>query len=345
MHLLNRRFVPFLVCLLLVAAGCTAWRLGTQEPLRFSHEKMLHQSVECADCHTQAATGDKAGMPDLATCQDCHEDIDKIKPKDRSAASLFESAGFRAAKVTEIPSEIIFSHKTHTIDHKVTCTECHQGIEKSTAVSKDLGLGMQDCIACHEQKAKTVKPVKTAGGAEDCALCHKDIRKDLKPTTHLQNWLRFHGQKARDGDQEGLNQCSYCHAQDSCDSCHKTQAPANHTSQWRERGHGVAASIDRDTCTTCHQSDTCTSCHKTTAPRTHRGQWGEPKDKHCQNCHIPVDGERCSVCHQEGTPSHARATPTPASMVGTDCRTCHGTAPNAQMPHVDNGDDCNYCHH
>jgi len=65
----------------------------------------------------------------------------------------------------------------------------------------------------------------------------------------------------------------------------------------------------------------------------------------CQSCHVPLSGENCSTCHQQGTPSHAKATPTPATMRGTDCRVCHGVAPAATLPHVDNGDNCNYCHH
>lgn len=347
MQLLKRRFGPFVVCLVLVVAGCAVWRQATQEqPLRFSHEKMLHQSVECADCHTQTSTSDKAGMPVAETCLDCHEDIDKNKPPERHVATMFENGQFKAAKVTAISEEVIFSHKLHTVDKKMACAECHKGMAENQGVTKDLHISMQNCIDCH---AKTVKVDRLAGmpskPAEDCATCHREIRKDVKPTTHKQNWTEFHGQKAKDGDQEGLNQCSLCHTQDSCNSCHKTTQPKNHNNQWRQRGHGVVASIDRDGCSTCHESDTCTSCHKTTAPRSHTGQFGDGKSKHCTGCHFPVANEGCAVCHTEGTPSHAKATPTPATMRGTDCRSCHGVAPAAKMPHVDNGNDCNYCHH
>lgn len=301
---------------------------------------MLHQSVECADCHTKTATDAHAGMPDTDTCLTCHEDIDAPKPPERHVATLFNADGsFKSANVTAIPSEVIFSHKNHTVDNKVGCLECHPAMPKNNGVVPEgIRVGMQECIACH---AKTMGESK----ANDCATCHQTIRKDVKPPTHQQNWLRFHGQEAKDGDKQGMSQCSLCHTEDSCTTCHQTQAPKNHTNAWRERGHGVAASIDRDSCNVCHQSDTCTSCHETTAPRSHRGQWGGSKDTHCQSCHIPVSDESCSVCHQQGTPSHALAAPTPATMIGTNCRACHGVAPAAKLPHVDNGDDCNYCHH
>jgi hypothetical protein len=274
----------------------------------------------------------------------CHEDIDKPKPADHQVASLFENGKFKAVNVTAIPAEVKFSHKNHTVDAKVACAECHPGIPKSNAITTEVRVEMKDCISCHAKTIQAGNVTQIGTDANDCAICHQTIRKDVKPVTHEQNWVRFHGQKAKDGDQQGLNQCSLCHTEDSCNSCHKTQAPTNHTNAWRQRDHGVAVSIDRDTCNTCHQSDFCAACHKTTAPRSHRGQWGGTVDRHCQNCHIPVSGERCSVCHQDGTPSHAKALPTPPTMLGTDCRSCHGVKPNAKMPHVDNGDNCNYCH-
>lgn len=343
MQLLKHRAAPFLVCLVVIVTGCAVWRqVATVEPLRFSHEKMLHQSLECADCHADTGKTAKAGMPSKETCLDCHENIDAQKPPEKGVASFFNEDGtFKAARVTAIPEEVKFSHKNHTIDHKVACAECHEGIPESTAITKAVRVTMAECIDCHEKTAKTAT---SRDEADKCATCHTSIRKDGKPASHAQNWIKFHGQKDKDGDQEGMNKCSLCHQQDSCTNCHNTMKPTNHTNHWRERGHGVTSALDRETCNTCHKSDFCTSCHKTTAPRTHRGQWGAPTDKHCVNCHIPVSGENCSTCHQQGTPSHNTAAPTPASMIGTNCRACHGVAPAAQLPHVDNGDDCNYCH-
>lgn len=333
MHLLKLRLGPFLVCFVVFAIGCAAWRQAAPANVfRFDHQ--LHLSLECVDCHTEVAKGATAGMPTLETCTDCHETIDEKKPPERHVARLFENGRYKAANVTAIPSEVIFSHQRHTTgERKLACTDCHQGIEQSTAITKDVRVDMKECMDCHERSK----------APNECATCHQRIRKDVRPATHAKNWRRGHGQVAKDGDDEGLNECSLCHAEDSCTSCHQTEAPANHNEHWRQRGHGLAASTDRDACTTCHQSDSCESCHKTTAPRTHRGQWGAPTDRHCLDCHVPVADTSCAVCH-DGTPSHATATPTPASMIATDCRSCHGVTLNALMPHVDNGDDCNYCH-
>lgn len=370
MQLLKHRYGPFMVCLILAVAGCAAWRqVGANQPLRFSHEKMLHQSVECADCHAETAKGAKAGMPKMETCMDCHEDIDKKKDPDHQIASMFENGVFKAAKITAIPAEVIFSHQKHTVDHKVACNECHKGIEKSNAVSKELRVGMGECIACHTKTAAAIKfagiPVTTSPtnatvavatpaapstaahvglGAEDCATCHTTLRKDAKPPTHAQNWQKFHGQTVKDGEMEGSNKCSLCHTEESCNTCHRTEAPTSHTTLWRQKGHGLAASMDRQSCATCHQSDSCDSCHKTTAPRNHTGQWAGAKDTHCLNCHIGESGDSCSVCHQGNPQGHQKAEPMKNMNPGADCRSCHVGNTRAKMKHVDNGDDCNSCH-
>lgn len=340
MPLLKQILVPFLVCLALASAGCAAWRLGKGSSYQFSHQQ--HQKVKkCASCHPGASKGEEAGMPALKTCMICHKSIDSSEPPERQVGSLFEDGHYQAAKVTALSDEIIFSHESHTVDHDLACADCHQGImERKTITSADR-VGKQDCLACHAERGKTEQ---TVAGVDNCALCHSEIDKDTVPPSHAQNWERFHGQQARDGDHEGGNQCSLCHTEESCNSCHQTQAPSNHTNFWREQGHGVAVSMDRDECATCHQSDFCASCHKTTAPRTHRGQWSGTKSTHCLHCHIPVSGENCATCHQDGTPSHAQAAPNPHGPDALNCRSCHTGGQGAPMPHVDNGDDCNYCH-
>jgi hypothetical protein len=335
MQLLKHRLKPFLVFLALAACGCAALRqMQGDQGLVFNHQ--LHQSVECIGCHADVAKGAKAGMPEPDTCADCHDSIDDKKPAERRVATLFDAAGvYKAAKVTPLSSEVIYSHKVH-VDGKVACSDCHKGIGSSTEITTAVRLTMDDCMSCHA-KAKV---------ANECSTCHSEIRQDARPPSHvMQSWRRFHGQQAADADRhEPLNRCTLCHTEESCTSCHRTEAPANHTIAWRQQGHGVAVSMDRDSCKTCHQSDFCASCHRTTAPRNHVGQWSGATQTHCVSCHLPVADERCSVCHTDGTPSHAKALPTPATMIGTDCRSCHGVQPNAKLPHVDNGSNCTYCH-
>ncbi len=336
MRLLRNRLKPFALFLVLAASGCALLRFGLGNPLRFSHKLHLEQGLECQNCHSKTDKGTEAGMPGLKQCMRCHEGLDEEKAPERKVTTLFEDGKFKGAGVTEVGEDVIFSHRTHTADEKVACTECHTGIEESAAITKAVRVTMDDCMACHAKR----------GVPNDCATCHQTIRQDVPPASHRQNWKRFHGQKAKDGDMKGVNRCETCHTEDSCNACHQTEAPASHTQFWRERGHGVAVSIDRNACQVCHLADACEHCHQQTSPRSHRGQWGEPVDKHCLSCHFPVANERCGTCHQDGTPSHATASPmpaVPAHNAGMNCRQCHGGA--QRLPHADNGDSCTLCHH
>jgi hypothetical protein len=79
---------------------------------------------------------------------------------------------------------------------------------------------------------------------------------------------------------------------------------------------------------------------------SHTGNWGSPRNNHCLGCHEPLRNEGCVACHSS-TPSHALANPKPPDHnAAMNCRQCHipgGVQP--PMPHVDNGDNCNACHH
>jgi hypothetical protein len=125
-----------------------------------------------------------------------------------------------------------------------------------------------------------------------------------------------------------------------------TMLPRDHTNQWRRFGHGISASLDRDRCEACHRPDSCTACHSTVEPASHTGNFGSPRNTHCLGCHEPLRNEGCVACHS-GTPSHALAKPKPPDHnAAMNCRQCHipgGVQP--PMPHVDNGSNCNSCHH
>ena len=285
MRLLRNRLKPFAIFLVLAASGCTLLHFGLGNPLRFSHQVHLGQELECKNCHTKALKADEAGMPGLKQCLLCHEGLDEKKAPERHVATLFDEGKggkFKGARVTATAQDVIFSHKTHTAGQEgkeVACAECHKGIEKSAAITKAVRVTMDDCMACHAKR----------GVSNDCATCHQSIRQDVKPSSHQQNWTRFHGRKAMDSNRQGVNRCETCHTEDSCNACHRTEAPASHTQFWRERGHGIAVSIDRDSCQVCHLADACEHCHQQTAPRSHRGQWGQPVDKHCLSCQEKIE--------------------------------------------------------
>ena len=141
-----------------------------------------------------------------------------------------------------------------------------------------------------------------------------------------------------------INRCALCHTQSTCVTCHQDQPPQNHNNFFRNRGHGVAASMDRRNCATCHRSDFCNRCHSETKPLSHMPAWGSPVNLHCNGCHFPVatPGQSCVVCHK-GTPSHNFAAPMPPGHnPAMNCRQCHGVT--QPLPHSDPGIECILCH-
>jgi hypothetical protein len=336
-----------IIVLILLAGGILlascAW-LGGEDgatPPRgpaFDHKAHEERGAGCSDCHGDAAVGWKA-MPPLATCMECHEEIDvEDVPADRRAAAFYDTEGKLRRARTAFSEEVIFDHAGHVKDES-SCRDCHARVADSTRVPADAAVTMDDCVACHQ---------KSAPQANECASCHVRTRRDRMPPDHAMGWLQKHGREARVGRFDTMpRDCTMCHERSSCDECHRSEKPRNHNSLWRHRGHAAMASIQRENCTVCHTTDSCALCHQQMTPRNHRGTWGSPFDRHCYGCHLPLGGssrDGCVVCHKGQPQGHAMAPPRPAdpSHATSDpgqCRTCH-----VPMPHPDNGQTCLFCH-
>jgi hypothetical protein len=333
----GRRGVNLALAAILVgaASGCAVlglFGLG-DEPLAFSHERHKKEGLDCTDCHVADADGRRLGYPVLAQCALCHADIDAEKAPERRVDTLFVDGRFNAAGVTWLSDEVRFSHVTH-LQAGAECEHCHRGMAQSERVDDGDAIVMQTCVNCHV----------AVGAEQECATCHTVIHRGTPPANHEQLWRQLHGQVVRGGLPGAANDCTMCHSEQTCTQCHQDEKPASHNVFWRERTHGFAAAMDRESCATCHKEDSCSSCHADTKPLSHVGMWGNPLNTHCFTCHLPLKAESCSVCHK-GTPSHLEAPPkpdVPPHSPAMDCRSCHGVT--APLPHVDNGDDCNACH-
>jgi hypothetical protein len=335
----------------LAAAGCMlAGRGDARAKFAFSHEKhVVEQHLECINCHADAGRLDKPGLPSPDACSVCHDEVDAQKPPEKSIATLFDGETYRASHAASLAGEIVFSHKRHAA--AIQCSACHRGIESNERIVPSMHLAMSDCTSCHAER-HVAQPAVSAGAAaggasSQCAVCHREVRADVAPPTHEHNWKRMHGQCVRSRSDATVDRCSLCHSDSTCVQCHREEAPENHNAFWHLRGHGLAAMADRQNCAACHEADSCARCHAESPPRNHVGMWGAPHDTHCLSCHFPLRQQGCVACHA-GTPSHLSAAPKPNDPVhvrGLNCRQCHAPGLTAPLPHVDNGDDCNACHH
>lgn len=321
---------------LLSVAGCMLINgSNTRAKFAFNHaEHVVEQGLACVNCHADAGRSDQPGMPAADACGVCHDELDAAKPIERQVRTLFEGETFKAQHVTRLAGEVVFSHARHTASIQ-DCALCHEGIATNERITSDVRFTMDACTTCHAERA----------AKSECATCHRELRADVAPPSHLRDWKRAHGRCARSPSDATADRCELCHTESTCVQCHREEAPANHTVHWRLRGHGISAMMDRSGCAVCHQEDSCVQCHSESVPRNHTASFGSPRDTHCVACHMPLRNEGCVACHAN-TNSHRMAPQKPRDPVhvsGQNCRQCHGLF--APLMHVDNGDDCNACHH
>ncbi len=215
---------PFLIGLL-VALAFGWWIFPDlifskqSQPFFFSHAVHVDTvGASCADCHKLREDGSFSGLPSLATCAGCHEDIVTAEPGPTSTPA--EKAAYAAEKAfvegyvktgaavpwqvhQKQPDNVFFSHAAHF----QKCYSCH------LTMKGRLNLGTPDnpqklCTTCHPSLEELDKGIPV----------EKNILTDYSRTT-MKMW-----------------QCEACHAfpghfyndgkgrtaaNNACYTCHK----------------------------------------------------------------------------------------------------------------------------
>jgi len=170
-----------------------------EQPVQFNH--VLHnEMVEdgCQSCHFFREDGTYSGVPKLAQCIDCHEEVqgeseaeekfvNQYVLKDREVPWLVYSRQ---------PDNVFFSHVAHVKMGQMDCVTCHGPIGESeslkpyeanriTGYSRDIWgkniagikfnswdrMKMDDCSECHVRENVNQGSVQTLRGG--CFVCHK----------------------------------------------------------------------------------------------------------------------------------------------------------------------------
>ncbi|OQW96798.1 MAG: cytochrome C [Desulfobacteraceae bacterium A6] len=175
--------------------------LYSQKRQRVDFNHVLHvETVDngCESCHIFREDGSYAGVPKLAQCADCHQEVQGDSPQEKIFVEEY------VAKEKEVPwlvyskqpDCVFFSHTVHVKLAGMDCVTCHGPIGESTSLkpyeenrltgySRDIWgksmtgikknswdrMKMDDCAECHEKETGRKSSVQTDKDA--CFVCHK----------------------------------------------------------------------------------------------------------------------------------------------------------------------------
>ncbi|PIP38492.1 MAG: cytochrome C [Desulfobacterales bacterium CG23_combo_of_CG06-09_8_20_14_all_51_8] len=165
------------------------------QPIDFNHAVHLDAVTDgCDSCHYFREDGSFSGMPDLAACEDCHQEAMTDNPEEVKFVEEYVTPGIEVPWLnhSKQPDCVFFSHAAHVQGADMSCASCHGDIGTSehtrvyeenriTGYSRDIwgqsisrlgkpGPGdprpmkMNDCAECHEDET---------GHKGACFQCHK----------------------------------------------------------------------------------------------------------------------------------------------------------------------------
>jgi c(7)-type cytochrome triheme protein len=134
-----------------------------EQPIPYSHK--LHAGdlkLPCKTCHANPDPGETEGIPQAATCMQCHSTVKTDSPAiQKLAAYAQNSRKIPWVRVYEIPGWVNFSHRRHVTAGN-TCEDCHGKVAETDRISRVTDLSMGGCMNCHQAKSAST----------ECTYCH-----------------------------------------------------------------------------------------------------------------------------------------------------------------------------
>jgi hypothetical protein len=168
------------------------------QPIDFNHR--LHNELVdegCESCHFFREDGTYSGVPKLAQCIDCHEEVNGEDPEEEKFVTQYVAKGRDVPWLiyARQPDCVFFSHIAQVKMGKMDCVTCHGHIGESeslkvyeanriTGYSRDIWgkniagikwnswdrMKMDDCADCHKKNNVNLNSVQTGRGG--CFVCH-----------------------------------------------------------------------------------------------------------------------------------------------------------------------------
>ena len=154
------------LCLVLLGALVGACR-PIQQPIAFNHRLHVEEAgADCTDCHLYARTGQRATIPNVKVCGECHEEaVTDSEAEARVVEYIHEAKPIPWQKVSWIPDHVYFSHRRHATIAEIECETCHgpMGEREKPVTRISPAITMEACMECHQR----------AGVSNDCVRCHR----------------------------------------------------------------------------------------------------------------------------------------------------------------------------
>jgi hypothetical protein len=170
-----------------------------EQPIQFSHVQH-NELVEdgCESCHFFREDGTYSGVPKLAQCIDCHEEVNGESEEEAKFVTEYVQKGREVPWLvySRQPDCVFFSHVAHVKMGQMDCVTCHGPIGESESLkpyeanrisgySRDIWgkniagikfnswdrMKMDDCSECHVRNNVNQGSVQTLRGG--CFVCHK----------------------------------------------------------------------------------------------------------------------------------------------------------------------------
>lgn len=278
------------------------------------------QNDYCVRCHSQAPNNSgtatdssepESGLAELHTgvrCVACHEGpiTDVVgTTADRVRHVGAYMAGRRGGQFAAVASD--------------RCLTCHEAIMSGVTVDQRRGLrtshrepieaGMQ-CRTCHPNAGHL--PEAKGAGMSACVRCHDGKTAPAEcATCHTKDTASATSEDRVFAPSRlvGKGDCSGCHQQKTCDSCHGLRMP--HDIAFRQGGHARVAGFEKkQSCFRCHAENECGKCHSINVG----GTWGHGEG--WKSIHMNVTPGTVAGCGCHGRSSYVQQ--------GKDyCLACH----------------------
>jgi hypothetical protein len=129
------------------------------QPVLFDHRHHVRdEGIDCRYCHAAVEHSNRAGVPSVRLCMNCHAQIWNDAPQlSMLRSSEFTGTVVRWQQVTTLPGFVYFNHSAH-VRRNVGCVTCHGRVDRMAAVYMPEAMTMSWCLDCHRRPAARLRP-------------------------------------------------------------------------------------------------------------------------------------------------------------------------------------------